>query len=91
MKRNRDLLRLILFLMSLGSSLYGLFLPIYYLKQGLIFNQVLFFLMAFCIGAAILFALALFLDYQALFLVCGIAYMLSIIVTWKGWPDGTKS
>ncbi|MFH2020956.1 MAG: MFS transporter [archaeon] len=50
MEKNRKLLQTILFIMTLGSSLYGLFLPIYYLNQGIPFQRIVFFMIAYCLG-----------------------------------------
>jgi len=39
--------------MSLGSGIYGMFLPIYYLNQGVAFQRIVFFLISICLGGAL--------------------------------------
>jgi MFS family permease len=50
MRENRDRLKLILFLMTLGSSMYGIFTPIYYLEQGVVYTRIISFLLFWCFG-----------------------------------------
>ena len=50
MTNHRGLLGLVLFLISLGSSMYGLFLPIYFLGHGVGYIQVLVFLISYAVG-----------------------------------------
>ena len=50
MQMQRNLQKLILFLMTLGNSLYSMFVPIYYLNHGISFNRIVFYLMVFCLG-----------------------------------------
>ncbi|NTV24072.1 MAG: MFS transporter [Nanoarchaeota archaeon] len=53
MRKERNLMRLVLFLITLGSSLYGIFVPIYYLQNGASMAEVLISLIFFFIGGAI--------------------------------------
>ncbi len=53
MQENRDKLKLILFLMTLGSSMYGIFTPIYYLDQGVSYQRIVSFMLFWCLGGVI--------------------------------------
>jgi MFS family permease len=53
MQENRDRLKHILFLMSLGSSMYGIFTPIYYLEQGVVYTRIISFLLFWCFGGVL--------------------------------------
>jgi MFS family permease len=50
MKENRRLLTIILFFVMLGSTMYGLFTPIYFLSEGLSYKRVVFYMISWCIG-----------------------------------------
>ncbi|MDP7506719.1 MAG: hypothetical protein QF362_04740 [Candidatus Woesearchaeota archaeon] len=53
MRRNRILLTILLFLVSLGSGLYSLFIPLFLLKQGVEFSYIIVYIMSFCLGGII--------------------------------------
>lgn len=53
MQKNRDLLRYILFFMALGSSLYSLFLPIYYIEHGVPYHRIILFIISYCVGGVL--------------------------------------
>tara|TARA_Y100000310_G_scaffold291208_1_gene318995 strand:- start:5197 stop:6312 length:1116 start_codon:yes stop_codon:yes gene_type:complete len=44
---------MLLFLVSLGSGLYSLFIPLFLLKQGVEFSYIIVYIMSFCLGGII--------------------------------------
>ena len=53
MQKKRNLMGLILFFMTLGSGLYSLFVPIYYMNNGVSFTAIKFFMIAYMFGGII--------------------------------------
>ncbi|MBD3202689.1 MFS transporter [Candidatus Woesearchaeota archaeon] len=60
MRKTRLILKITLFFFTLGTSLYGIFLPIYFLKNGLSMTQVMIFLTVYSLGG---FASNIFSNY----------------------------
>ncbi|MBT4352141.1 hypothetical protein HOD20_06440, partial [archaeon] len=52
MHKQRNLQTLMLALMTLGSSMYGMFLPIFFLNNGVSFTRIIYYFIALCLGGA---------------------------------------